>query len=51
MKYFNESIKSALKDLNVNLEEGLRDSVIEERNEKYGKMNLRERKKKAYLMT
>ena len=37
MKYFNESIESVLKNLNVNLEHGLKDSTIKERNEKYGK--------------
>ena len=37
MKDFNESIESVLKNLNVNLEQGLKDSTIKERNEKYGK--------------
>ena len=37
MKYFNESIESVLKNLDVNLEDGLKDSEIKERNEKYGK--------------
>lgn len=37
MKYFNESIDSVLKNLDVSLEKGLTDSKIKERSEKYGK--------------
>jgi Ca2+-transporting ATPase len=37
MKYFNESIESVLKSLDVNLETGLKDSEIKKRTEKYGK--------------
>ena len=37
MKYFKENIESVLKNLDVNLEEGLKDSTIKDRNEKYGK--------------
>jgi Ca2+-transporting ATPase len=37
MKYFNESIESVLRNLDVNFEEGLKDSVIKEKNEKYGR--------------
>ena len=37
MKYFNESVESALKNLEVTLEEGLEVSKIKERSEKYGK--------------
>ena len=37
MKYFNESIESVLKNLDVNLEYGLKDSQVKERKEKYGK--------------
>lgn len=37
MKYFNESIESVLKNLDVNLENGLNDSEIKKRNEVYGR--------------
>lgn len=37
MKYFNESIESVLEKLEVNQEEGLKESKIKELNEKYGK--------------
>ncbi|MBE6050924.1 MAG: calcium-translocating P-type ATPase, PMCA-type [Clostridium sp.] len=37
MKYFKESIEDALKDLNVNLETGLKSEVVKERLQKYGK--------------
>ena len=37
MKYFKESIESVLKNLDVNLENGLEDSKVKERHEKYGK--------------
>lgn len=37
MKYFNESIESVLESLEVNLEDGLKDSKIKERNQIYGK--------------
>ncbi|OOM76830.1 calcium-transporting ATPase 1 [Clostridium puniceum] len=37
MKYFNESIEQVLKNLNVNQEEGLKESKIKELNEKHGK--------------
>lgn len=37
MKYFNESIESVLKKLDVNLESGLNDSEIKKRNEMYGR--------------
>ncbi|EHI97859.1 calcium-translocating P-type ATPase, PMCA-type [Clostridium sp. DL-VIII] len=37
MKYFNESIQSVLKDLDVNLESGLEETEVEKRNQTYGK--------------
>ena len=37
MKYFNESIEHVLKNLDVDQEEGLKESKIKELNEKYGK--------------
>jgi len=37
MKYFNESIENVLETLDVNQEEGLKESKIRELNEKYGK--------------
>jgi len=37
MKYFNESIENVLEKLEVNQEEGLKESKIKELNEKYGK--------------
>ncbi len=37
MKYFNESIESVLKNLDVDLESGLNDSEIKKRNEMYGR--------------
>ena len=37
MKYFNENIESVLKDLDVNAENGLTNSSIKERNDKYGR--------------
>ena len=45
MKYFNESIESVLKNLEVNLEDGLKDSTIKERNEKHGKNEFTYREK------
>ena len=37
MKYFNENIESVLKDLDVNAENGLSSSSVQERNKKYGR--------------
>ena len=37
MKYFNEDIKSVLKDLDVDAETGLNSSSVKKRNEKYGR--------------
>ena len=37
MKYFNEDIKSVLKDLDVDAETGLDSSSVKKRNEKYGR--------------
>jgi Ca2+-transporting ATPase len=48
MKYFKENIEYVLKNLDVNLEMGLNDSAIKERNEKYGK-NEFTRKKEASI--
>jgi Ca2+-transporting ATPase len=47
MKYFNEDIKSVLKDLNVNLEDGLNDSSVRERIERYGKNEFTRKKEES----
>ena len=47
MKYFNESIESVLKDLDVNLEQGLKDSKVKEKNEKYGRNEFTHKEEKS----
>lgn len=49
MKYFNESIESVLKSLDVNLENGLKDSEIKRRNEAYGKNEFTSKEKASIL--
>ncbi|EKQ56580.1 MULTISPECIES: calcium-translocating P-type ATPase, PMCA-type [unclassified Clostridium] len=47
MRYFNEDIQSVLEDLNVNLEEGLKDLSVRERTEKYGKNEFTRKKEES----
>ncbi len=47
MKYFKESIESVLTNLDVNLENGLKDSSIQERNEEYGRNEFTRKKEKS----
>lgn len=49
MKYFKESIESVLENLDVNLENGLKDFTIKERTEKYGKNEFTRKEEKSIL--
>ncbi|MFW2491094.1 calcium-translocating P-type ATPase, PMCA-type [Clostridium chromiireducens] len=50
MKYFNEDIESVLKKLDVNLDDGLKDSTIKERTEKYGKNEFTHKKEESIFV-
>lgn len=50
MKYYDQSVQAAEKELDTNIHSGLDDAQVKTRQEKYGLNKLKEAKKKSTLM-